>query len=1198
MKNSKSFVKKVMSLVLLSALVITMTQPVISHSQEEKGENRESGTEESRQFDINAPVINDLKLLQQGQTLKKEDIAILEIYAYDQDSDIEEINVSAGYEGGHWVDGEVSYNEEKECYEWKHKLENISGNKLMIYSVTVTDKIGHSTSRSTLENGEGIWADVEWQQPETEEVHITDFQLKQNGQTISETDLLEMSLETDKTFERREVFVDFQNIRGTKITVSLCADESGKVFRNSQYSVGGNAGNGKWTLSSIYIMDSPASPVKLYTDQIRMEDYSFTLKKTLDSGEIEETGEAPEITQVELEKNGEVLNAGEQASITIYVSDKQEMQEIGYVSFRAVSDIRDQWKTVDLIYNKDRGVYEGTLTIEDEMYPCEWYVENIGIHNKLGNRADDSAYTSGGNYPYYILVKNGNTHVSPTYDFCVCFHVLDASGEWKEVQSVRKERIERRQTMKEAGIVFPDVDSEYPGVTQIGWVDSNGNEITEDSQCISDYGQMDVYAKYDKKVINIQYRSVSEEGRTDSASRKMLIPSDKTFGELKAEIESAEMPEYSYPGITFEGWHLDSTNGFQEDAPLPDKPQLSFLVSAVYDKNVLTVFYKCPVSNEEWKNPSKVIVYEKGMTYGELIDSAIEKSPEIHLEGYQFEYWEYNFNGSRYDWSEETKTDDSDNYMQMQCVSKFSGHAMITIRQCYFDKNGNWNFRYPIYMVRNGTKWHEVSKYIRAELEVPEICEDKTFDGWLLYPDQEEDESGVKNGLELTMTAQYYNPGANDAPTMTDRPDDSTADNPITDTTVIPVPVKPSDELPSGEQPGKEDESPDGEQLDKEDKLPSEEQPGKEDELQPGEQPGKEDELQPEDQQGQKSELSEEKIGQIVDIINKAESGKPIHVDMAEATVIPKEILEAAKGKNIEVTLDMGEYSWEVNGMDIAATDLKSIDLKVIMNTNNIPSKTIQAIAGENSFVRQISLVHEGDFGFKAKLSVNVGNEHAGKYGNLYYHDSAGKLVFIDAGKISSSGNVSLTFSHASDYMIVMSEQQMSQSDVPQELEPDAKPSGNQSPAESEPDQNGSGNQNPTESEQDQNGSGNQNQSGSGNQNSVGNGQGQNGNGNRNPTGDGQNQPVRDSQGQNGSGNKNQIGNEAKGPENNVQNESTALLNQVETNSSNQAASNNQNGVKNRSVQTGDETEAALMILTSMLSLGILVFILKKKRAY
>lgn len=40
------------------------------------------------------------------------------------------------------------------------------------------------------------------------------------------------------------------------------------------------------------------------------------------------------------------------------------------------------------------------------------------------------------------------------------------------------------------------------------------------------------------------------------------------------------------------------------------------------------------------------------------------------------------------------------------------------------------------------------------------------------------------------------------------------------------------------------------------------------------------------------------------------------------------------------------------------------------------------------------------------------------------------------------------------------------------------------------------------------------------------------------------------------------------------------------------------NEVKNRSVQTGDETEAALMILTCMLSLGILVFMLKKKRAY
>ena len=102
---------------------------------------------------------------------------------------------------------------------------------------------------------------------------------------------------------------------------------------------------------------------------------------------------------------------------------------------------------------------------------------------------------------------------------------------------------------------------------------------------------------------------------------------------------------------------------------------------------------------------------------------------------------------------------------------------------------------------------------------------------------------------------------------------------------------------------------------------------------------------------------------------------------------------------------------------------------------SNIPNSTIQKLAGDNP-VKQLSLVHEGDFGFKASLTVKMGEEYAGKYGNLFYHDSTGKMTFIDAGTIRPDGMVTLGFSHASDYVVVMSNEKMSQASVPAELRP------------------------------------------------------------------------------------------------------------------------------------------------------------------
>ena len=117
----------------------------------------------------------------------------------------------------------------------------------------------------------------------------------------------------------------------------------------------------------------------------------------------------------------------------------------------------------------------------------------------------------------------------------------------------------------------------------------------------------------------------------------------------------------------------------------------------------------------------------------------------------------------------------------------------------------------------------------------------------------------------------------------------------------------------------------------------------------------------------------------------------------------------------------MNGYSWTINGEDIKGVNLKDINLEVKTDTNAVPTGLVSKLAGDKP-TKQLSLTHNGDFGFKATLNVEIGKENAGKFGNLYYYDSDGKLVFMNAGQIAADGSVNLSFSHASDYVIVIGE--------------------------------------------------------------------------------------------------------------------------------------------------------------------------------
>lgn len=59
-------------------------------------------------------------------------------------------------------------------------------------------------------------------------------------------------------------------------------------------------------------------------------------------------------------------------------------------------------------------------------------------------------------------------------------------------------------------------------------------------------------------------------------------------------------------------------------------------------------------------------------------------------------------------------------------------------------------------------------------------------------------------------------------------------------------------------------------------------------------------------------------------------------------------------------------------------------------------------------------------------LSINVDAKNAGLYANLfYYNEKTGELEFICADEIAENGTAELTFTHASDYAIVVDKEPM-----------------------------------------------------------------------------------------------------------------------------------------------------------------------------
>lgn len=154
-----------------------------------------------------------------------------------------------------------------------------------------------------------------------------------------------------------------------------------------------------------------------------------------------------------------------------------------------------------------------------------------------------------------------------------------------------------------------------------------------------------------------------------------------------------------------------------------------------------------------------------------------------------------------------------------------------------------------------------------------------------------------------------------------------------------------------------------------------------------------------------------------------------VDVEMNGTTTVPGDIFDTIRGRNVMVVFHMGDgITWTVNGRDVTAEKVKNIDFGVVFGAEagkTIPVEVINNVTGERYSVN-MTLAYDGEFGFKATLAVNMDKKNAGLFANLlYYNEATGELEFICAGEIDSEGEVELTFTHASDYTIIVDRQSM-----------------------------------------------------------------------------------------------------------------------------------------------------------------------------
>ena len=173
---------------------------------------------------------------------------------------------------------------------------------------------------------------------------------------------------------------------------------------------------------------------------------------------------------------------------------------------------------------------------------------------------------------------------------------------------------------------------------------------------------------------------------------------------------------------------------------------------------------------------------------------------------------------------------------------------------------------------------------------------------------------------------------------------------------------------------------------------------------------------------------------QAVDKIESAKDGSTVEIKLSTgSTKLDKEVFEELAGRDVTLEISVpGGITWTVNGQDIPENaDLTDLDLGVTLDASTIPVSVVNTITGAVDTI-QISLKHDGEFGFTMTLSAPLGRDNADYWANLYwYNERTEELEFQQAARIARDGTAEFALDHASDYAIVIDDRSHEPVDLP-----------------------------------------------------------------------------------------------------------------------------------------------------------------------
>lgn len=732
----------------------------------------------------------------------------------------------------------------------------------------------------------------------------------------------------------------------------------------------------RWELTSVNLSDVNGNSTSLSDfreDWNTARPWYYTVDP---EGYLNDT-KAPVIESITIDKNGQWVYPGDQVTLTVKVDEENPSSTAVAEFYPQVSNVSG-YHRMTLYYNADTREYTGKISITNDTYPCEWMLNSLTVSDVRSHTATLSSFKPdwGKTCPWYYRVETDKTYRDDVKDtvFSVYGYIRQADGSYLYGPVVENKTIQvgRRNSLEGLKICPPQPGE---GVNMKFREESSGMEISADTELFFGNNPEPSYnfrAVYDKICVNVILTYISKDKGATTAIVPQFVDKDTTYGEMLASFVPPEDADQQL------------LNGYELDSSLDKTAQVEDMgyafIEAKYENFV--VAWNTKYLDETGNEVSKVISksYEKGTTIHDAL-AALE-NPAAPA-GLEFEKWALPGIGENEMLSHQMTN--------LNVTAVYKGKTTAEVAYTYRGEGGKL-VSGSLLMALDGEQLLYQDAYAEVKNALKEL---KHFKG-LKFLDWTAKTPGTDIGRykKMNIQAQYAN-----CTVILKYPNDVYEYVVVEKGSRYTLPIqnkKYTDILWEGFSKGETVTiTGDKEFILADAKLK-------------GDYSG--------EPQGEK--LPEKEIDKIIDAIDQSGSGETIYVDMGKTTVVPKEILEAIKGKEVNIVLDMGAYSWSISGNEVAASVLKDIDLEVIVDTDGIPPAIVESLS-EGKPATQITLAHNGEFGFRADLTVNLGAEHSGSTGHLYYYDSSGKMIYMDAGDVGADGNISLSFSHASEYVII-----------------------------------------------------------------------------------------------------------------------------------------------------------------------------------